>query len=308
MKKKTPKYAILITAYKEVSVTLLMETICTPEYNNLPQDLEIYLSAPDSKTRNLAKRVAIKYKIESKFHLLKDPGKGKPTALNLAMQQIDAQWLICTDGDVYLEPNSIPYLLQNIEKKNDSKIGAISARPISVDSKNNFWGYIGNLLADAAHDRRHTNAQNNKPYFVSGYLVAYRKSLLKLLVPKTLVDDAQYSMQILDQGFDIRYESKSKVCIKYPQNLKDWIGQKRRSVGGYREIQNQYPELLSQIQNRNLKSELAYLFFPLHYANNFKHFFFSLGLYPLRIYLWTIIYFDSKSKKEGLWVRIDSTK
>jgi cellulose synthase/poly-beta-1,6-N-acetylglucosamine synthase-like glycosyltransferase len=290
--------SLLITAWKEpVSVARNVQTVL-----NNKLDVEIVLVAPDLETQNAARNVFETNKFDN-FQIITDPQTGKPNAINLALEQIKSDWIICTDGDVILYPDSLPALthqIQNIEPN----YGAVSARPMSIDSKGNFWGYIGHLLADSA-DVKRSQVSN---YFVSGYLCAYNRSKMKPLPTATLVDDAQFSIQILEQSLDIKYLSQSIVGVKYPTNLKDWLIQKRRSAGGYRELKDQIKELNLQSTQRSFINELEFIFYPLHYAQNLKELVYSIGLYPLRLLLWILIFKDGIWTPKKAWERVESTK
>jgi poly-beta-1,6-N-acetyl-D-glucosamine synthase len=293
-----PSITLLITAWKEpISVARNVQTILD---NKL--DIEIIVVAPDLETQNTASKV-FEANSFTNFQIINDPQTGKPNAINLALAQINSDWIICTDGDIVLYPESIPTLINQINRQN-SNFAAISARPISIDSKDNFWGYIGHLLADSAHVKRSQSSN----YFVSGYLCAYSKSKIKPLPANTLVDDAQFSIQILSQKLDIKYAPESLVGVKYPTNLKDWLIQKRRSAGGYRELNEQIKNLNLRSTQRSFVNELSFIFYPIQYSTNIKEFCFSLGLYPLRLFLWILIFKDGIIKPSKPWERVESTK
>jgi cellulose synthase/poly-beta-1,6-N-acetylglucosamine synthase-like glycosyltransferase len=289
---------LLITAWNEpISVSRSLQTVIK---NKL--DIEIVVIAPDNETQNAARGV-FESNNYTNFKILTDPQSGKPNAINLSLEQISSDWIICTDGDIVIYPDSIPTLVHEIQKIEEI-YGAISARPISIDSKDNFWGYIGHLLADSAHVKRSKSSN----YFVSGYLCAYDKSKIKPLHANTLVDDAQFSIQILEQKLDIKYIPESIVGVKYPTNLADWLIQKRRSAGGYRELGNVIKELNLQSTQRSFWNELSFILYPIQYASNFKELVYSLGLYPLRLLLWILIFKDSIIKPSKPWERVESTK
>lgn len=293
-----PSISLLITAWNEpISVARNVQTVLNSRLN-----LEIVVVAPDLETRNAAINI---FQINgyTNFKILTDPQTGKPNAINLALEEINSDWIICTDGDIVLYQDSIITLVEQIQNMK-LNYGAVSARPISIDSKDNFWGYIGHLLADSAHVKRSQGSN----YFVSGYLCAYQKSKISTLPSSTLVDDAQFSVQILLQNLDIKYVPDSKVGVKYPTNLKDWLIQKRRSAGGYREIKDQIKSLNLQYTQRSLKNELEFILYPIRYAKSFTELIYSLGLYPLRLLLWILIFKDGIIKPKKAWGRVESTK
>jgi cellulose synthase/poly-beta-1,6-N-acetylglucosamine synthase-like glycosyltransferase len=289
---------LLITAWKEpISVARSLQTVID---NKL--DIEIVVVAPDDETQNAAKEV-FRSNSYSNYQIISDPQTGKPNAINLALDKIKADWIICTDGDIVLYPDSAPTLLKQIQNIEEC-YGTISSRPMSIDSKDNFWGYIGHLLADSAHVKR----SQSPNYFVSGYLCSYQQSKIKPLPAATLVDDAQFSIQILSQDLDIKYIPESIVGVKYPTNIHDWLIQKRRSAGGYRELQDQIKSLNLESTQRSFWNELKFIFYPLQYATNIRELIYSIGLYPLRLLLWILIFKDSFIKPNKPWERVESTK
>ena len=126
--------SIIITAYKEEkSIGKAIESII----NNNLKDYEIIVTAPDLGTLNVAKSYQ---KNNKRIILLKDNGLGKPAALNQAVKHARGDILILTDGDVYVDENSLKPLLKPFLKK---EIGAVSGNPISLDSRKNKMGFWG---------------------------------------------------------------------------------------------------------------------------------------------------------------------
>ena len=56
---------------------------------------------------------------------------------------------------------SLLYSLK-LNKKLKDKIGAVSGHPVSLENKNNFYGYVSHLLTDMADKIRKKNFINNK--------------------------------------------------------------------------------------------------------------------------------------------------
>ena len=98
--------SIIITAYKEEKT--ISRAIQSVLDNNLKIPYEILVIAPDEKTLNVAKIFAGK---NSKIKVIKDKGEGKSLALNLAISYAKGEVLVLTDGDVYIDGNSLKNLL-----------------------------------------------------------------------------------------------------------------------------------------------------------------------------------------------------
>jgi len=111
------KLSIIITSWKEpMTIGRAIDSFLKQNLNYY----EIIVIAPDKETIDVAKRYNVK--------IIKDPQKGKPTALNIAFKEAKGQFLILTDGDVYSSENSVRELLKFFKDKN---VGAVTGRPIS---------------------------------------------------------------------------------------------------------------------------------------------------------------------------------
>jgi cellulose synthase/poly-beta-1,6-N-acetylglucosamine synthase-like glycosyltransferase len=299
-------YSLIITAWKEAAtVAQNLEFVLTPENGNYLPDMEIVLVTPDDETANAAQNIIDKTGFKN-FVCIRDPHKGKPTALNMALDQVKGTILIFTDGDVLLAKDA---LQEVIKPFSNSSIACVTGRPVSSDSKNNLFGYWGHLLADVAHHKRTNIFDNGEYYFVSGYLYAMRKIEGFKFPSDILIDDAWATIKIVQLGHRIAYAPKAMVYVKYATNFSDWIRQKRRSLGGHNQLES-YKEA-TNIGNRKFSDELSYFMFPLKYSTNIKEFMYSLLLYPGRMYLWIVIWIQRKVLKrsfEKTWVRIESTK
>lgn len=285
--------SIIITAYKEEkTIGKAIQSIL----DNKLKNSEIIVIAPDKETLNVAK----KYK---KVRTIKDPGQGKPYALNLAVKSAKGDILVLTDGDVFISKDALKSLIAPFKNK---KIGAVSGNPVSLDSKKTMLGYWGYVLSNVANDLRKSSIKNNNQFFCSGYLFAIRKNLFPKLDKEILSEDGLISLNVYEKKYKIAYSEKSKVYIKYPTNFKDWIIQKKRSAGGYNQIKK-----LTGKELRSFKTESLGAFRVLKYISNFKEFIWMKLLFLARIYLWFLIYRDINLKKKShkeIWKRVESTK
>jgi cellulose synthase/poly-beta-1,6-N-acetylglucosamine synthase-like glycosyltransferase len=289
--------SIIITTYKEPkTIGKAIEAIIQQK---LPEH-EIIVVAPDTETLSVAEKYSKKYK---QIKILKDQGKGKPAALNLALKYVKGDILIFTDGDVYIEKDSIPKLLEQFK---DTKVGAVSGNVVSLDSKKTMMGYWAYVLTSVAHEIRMDNLNKNKEFFCTGYLFAIRKELFPKLPEELLSEDGYISWNVYKKGYIIKYSPDSKVYVKYPKTFKDWIIQKKRSAGGY----NQIKKITGQTV-RSFKSESSGAFKLFKYVSNLKEFFWLISLFFARLYLWVVIYVDinlKKKKQKEIWKRVETTK
>lgn len=311
--------SILITAYKEEkSIAKCVRCIGDTSYSGIQEEFEILLACPDQETLNAALSEVKILKIEDKFTHIQDPGKGKPNALNLLMDRAKGDIWVFTDGDVFFEKDAVKNLISYFQ---DPNTHLVTGRPKSADNKNSMMGYFGHLLSDAAHHKRTIDLTSNpvggslkfvkkRSFFpVSGYIYASRATQDRF-PEDCLVDDAYISYIVHNKGQKIDYAPNAIAYVKYPTNLSDYFKQKARSTGGYIQLW-QYNVVSENTKTRSFFRELEYFWFPINYAKSVKEIFWSLCLYPIRLWLWLKIYWDRKVVKKDFvktWVRIESTK
>jgi len=321
--------SIIITTNKEPkSLPQAIQSFL--DSNLLKANDEILIVGPDEESEKIAKEFQTRFPI---IKYLKDKGKGKPAALNLAFQQAKGEILILSDGDVKIKKEDLEYLITPFSTSEfhsdaqtyadetqtytdnfsvsqrqvgvsplfaEGKVGAVSGQPISTSSRNNLFGYWSHFLTFAAHQMR----LKNKNFSCSGYLFAVLKKIIDQIPENMLAEDAVITQMVRNQGYQVVYAPQAKVYIKYPNNFKDWLRQKIRSTGGYTQKESGKTRALGQEISDGIK-----LFFT--YPENLKEFFWTILLYLARIYLWLAIFWQIKIRKKTfahIWQRIESTK
>jgi len=294
--------SVIITTYKEPkTLPKAIDSILgqVPE----GKEMEIIVVGPDEQTKSVVQKFSSRY---SFVKYVQDRGEGKPVALNLAFENAKGDIIISTDGDVIVAPSAIKSLIHPFKNKD---IGATSGHPISTNKCNTVLGYWSHFLTNAAHQMR----IKKDIWPCSGYLYAFRNIIDKIPI-NALSEDGLITQMIRNKGYLIKYCPKAEVYVKYPNNFKDWFKQKIRSAGGYWQ-KFQIPNDKFQINSkkmRNFKQEILdgiKLFFK--YPKNIKEFFWTILLYLTRIYLWLVIFWKIKIRKEkfkAIWKRIESTK
>ena len=286
---------ILITAYREAAtIGRALEAI-------LPQaaGAEVIVICPDDET---AQAAAATPRVE----VLRDPGKGKPAALNAGLAHARGEIVVMTDGDVYVSAGALPALLAPFE---DSAVGAASGRPISTSPRSTMLGYWSHLLTDAgAHAERLQRDAAGQFFVCSGYLYAIRAGLVEHIPEDALAEDAVVSHLIGQQGHAIRYAPAAEVYVKYPTTYRDWLKQKVRSAGGYAQ-----PVIAhSLLRMRSFRHEArAGALRALRYAATPREMLWTLALFVARLHLWLLIFWRVRVKRQPLttlWQRVESTK
>ena len=292
--------SIIINSFKEPH--LIGKAIESILKNNIKEKYELIIAAPDKETASVIKNYAKKHK---QIKYLKDEGKGKVNALNLIFKIARGKIIILTDGDVYVSDNSIQEILNEFE---DESVGCVSGHPISTNNKNTMLGYFSHLLFDAgAHNIRKLRDGKNQFLECSGYLFAFRNGVIKEL-PTDVAEDSITPYYFWKNDYKIRYAENALVYVKNPNSLKDFIKQRKRTIGSHAKLKKYAPDFPKV---KSFFNEIRYgLIWALSYPTNLKEFIWTLLLFPIRFYTWFIYYTEHLFKREyqDKWERIESTK
>ncbi|MCA9385200.1 glycosyltransferase family 2 protein [Candidatus Dojkabacteria bacterium] len=319
---------VIITAYKEATtIKKALQAIADPSYSKWKQDLEIIQISPDEETLSAGKEYISEIQNPHLTYIqIKDPKKGKPHALNLGFKKAKGQFIVLTDGDVYLQKGALKKILTAIKNTNKA---AICGQVRSQNTRKTFMGYISHLMTAAAHHKRmielsHIHSgygtklvQKTNFFPLTGYLFVvdmdkvHQKFPNGITVPEDcLVDDAYISYILYNAGLELGYAPESMVYAKFPTHLNDYLKQKKRSTGGYLQLWK-YGVVKTETKSRSFWHELRYAWFPIQYARNLFELLWSVSFYPLRLYLWILIWWEQKIRRKDFastWVRIESTK
>jgi len=286
-------YSVIITAFREEkTIGRAIEAI-------LPQiDFstgELWVVAPDEATLKVAKGYP-------RVKIIKDEGKGKPAALNLAVSKAGGEILVLTDGDVWLGKGALGKILAAF---GDLAVGLATGQPKPINKRNSLFGFWAYCLTAAAHQIRAKRSRAGEYFDGSGYLLALRKKYWSPASPSCLAEDVFLSQEVWRKGGKLVYVPEATVFVKFPTNFSDWKKQKVRSVGGAAQKRKDLPSM------RGFKNELKEGLFLLTLPSSFKEWFWLLLLFLARLYLWLLIFWKLKLRRlpqEKIWLRTESTK
>jgi glycosyltransferase involved in cell wall biosynthesis len=161
--------SIIITTHREEET--IGRAIKAFLAQKLPREYELLVVCPDGETASV---VSGYMKLNDRIKCLRDKGKGKPIALNLALHSAVGELVMLSDGDVYVGDRAVSVLLAPFA---DPQVGAVSGRPVSISPRDTMLGYWSHLLVNAgAHHRRTLRADRGEFLECSGYLYAFRRS------------------------------------------------------------------------------------------------------------------------------------
>jgi cellulose synthase/poly-beta-1,6-N-acetylglucosamine synthase-like glycosyltransferase len=297
--------SIIITAREEPKATF--ECIRRILIQKIPEKYEVWVTCPDKPTKDVV--IIYKKKYPEIIHFLQQPpiGKGKNSMLNLLFKKVKGKIIIMTDGDVFLENNSIREIYNFFK---NPKIGAVCGRPMSLNSRKNMLGYWSHLLNYGAHKIRKKLFKEGKFLECSGYIWAIRKGIIKEM-PLDVAEDSITPYFIWKKDYKIAYAEKARAYTQFPTNIKDWINQKVRTAKAHERL-DFYMKNDKRAKVKSFSKELIYGWvWAFFFAKNPIEFFWTLLLFPFRLYVWIKYFYEIKilNRHFGeLWTRVKSTR
>lgn len=161
---------------------------------------------------------------EPKVELLSYPQRrGKPYALNLALQKISSEIIVFTDVRQELTPYSLRYLVASLSQPN---IGAVSGELVHWSTNNCIAEHIG-LYWRYEKWIRKSESRFASTIGATGALYAIHRADYSPLAEDTLLDDFEIPLQIIRQGKRVLLDSRA---IIYDELQKDATGERKRKI------------------------------------------------------------------------------
>ncbi|MBS3075833.1 glycosyltransferase [Candidatus Pacearchaeota archaeon] len=297
--------SLIVTAYEDPESTKeSIKRILTQK--NFHKKFELIAACPDKPTKKVIMEYKKKYPQIVKYVKQEECEIRKNKLMNKIIKLAQGDILIWTDGNKFLEDNAISLILKPFE---DPKVGVVGGRPTAMNSRDNLLGYWAHLLTNASDKMR--EIRYKKGYLVEhcANLLAIRKGIINE-IPLDVAEDAIISYMITEKGYKNVYVKEAKVLVMYPRNFKDWIKQKVRSIKAH-EALNKYINK-KNIKMKSFSNEIFYgIYLSLSFPKNIKEFYWTLLLYPARLYIWLRAFYEIKIKKQtysSKWSRSESTK
>lgn len=280
---------IIITSYKEPNATL--RAIKAFLNQKIKEKFRIIVVDPFPEVEKFLK----KNLKDSRIHFFLDPGEGKAYALNLVFQKYGSNnkndIFILTDGDVFVSKNTIKEILDNFK---NPKIGCITGKPVSIDSKRRRYGYWSHVVLAGIDKVRKKLSRQQHFFECSGYLFAIRKGIISDF-PLGTSEDSIIPYLFWKKGYLINYADKAEVYIKNPENWQDWINQKIRNIKAHENLNKIAPDLK---RTKSLYNEIKEgALFAIRQPENLKEFLWTLELYLARLYIYLRAFSELRKRK-----------
>ena len=151
--------------------------------------------------------------------------QGKASAINRFLSMASGDILILVSADTVPEPGALDRLVAPFKL---SHVGMTGARPVPINPPATFLGYTVNLMWDLHHA---ISLRTPK----LGELVAFRNGIKKM-PEHTAVDEACIEAMVTAAGYELCYVPEAVVRNKGPDNIKDFIRQRRRIAAGHQHL------------------------------------------------------------------------
>ncbi|OGI27072.1 MAG: hypothetical protein A2359_01665 [Candidatus Moranbacteria bacterium RIFOXYB1_FULL_43_19] len=206
---------------EEKNIARLLEALLGQELLGVEiSEIIVVASGCTDRTKKIACEVAEKNpKIKV---LVQEKREGKASAVNLWLKKAAADIMVMESADTIPEKDTIEKIVIPFE---NPEIGMAGARPVPTNDPKTFMGFATHLLWNLHH---HISLKNPK----MGELVAFRKVISEIPVD-TAVDEAEIEAAVKKNGYGIKYVPDAVVQNRGPENISDFLKQRRRIQAGH---------------------------------------------------------------------------
>ncbi|MBU1203786.1 MAG: glycosyltransferase [Nanoarchaeota archaeon] len=294
------RVCVVVSSFREPNLKRALEALKSQRGE---VNFDIVVSAADKESE----RVAKKFK---GVKVIQDAGKGKSAALNILFKRLKYDIMLFTDADVVLDENAVDNMVNAFK---NPLIGCVCGRPVAMDNRSSKFGYWAHFLYDVgAHEISRKRRYERGDFLeCSGYLFGFRKGVVDE-IPLDVAEDSYIPYIFWKHKYEIGYAENAKVFVKNPENLKDWLRQRVRTAKAHETLTEYAPDF-PRVKSffGEVKGAITNLMKIFTYPRNLKEFFWTLELFPVRLFLWLRVFWEIRFKKKhygDAWERVESTK
>jgi cellulose synthase/poly-beta-1,6-N-acetylglucosamine synthase-like glycosyltransferase/peptidoglycan/xylan/chitin deacetylase (PgdA/CDA1 family) len=222
-----PRVAVLIPAFnEELVIVRTIRSVLNSDYKNL-HIIVIDDGSPD-RTAEVAREAYAAEIAAGRVQVLSKPNGGKAAALNFALDRLTEEIYVGIDADTVIATDAISKLIPHFE---DPRIGAMAGNA-KVGNRVNLWTRWQALeyITSQNFERRALDLFHVVTV-VPGAIGAWRTAPVKAAggYPiNTVAEDADLTMNLLEQGFRVDYEDRSLAFTEAPIDAKGLMRQRFR--------------------------------------------------------------------------------
>ncbi len=243
-----PKVSIIVPAFNEaIHVVRNVQNLLKCDYPYF--EIVFVDDGSNDKTYSLVKEA---FQNNSMIRVFTKPNGGKSSALNFGIEKSQGKILVCIDADTQLQKDAVSQLISSFTEE---RIAAVAGN-VKAGNEVNFiskWQSI-EYITSQNFDRRAFDLMNAITV-IPGAIGAFRKdALLKAggFSSDTLAEDCDLTIQLLRQGYKIKYNDKAIAFTEVPETIKMFIKQRFRWSFGIMQNMWKHRDTLFNHKYKNL--------------------------------------------------------
>jgi cellulose synthase/poly-beta-1,6-N-acetylglucosamine synthase-like glycosyltransferase len=238
--------SIGVFAYnEEKNISKVLDALLEQELESVTiKEIIVVASGCTDSTEEIVTAYEQRYDLIRLLH--EDRRAGKSSSINHFISEAKSEILVIESGDTIPAKDTVEKIVSVF---NDKKTGMSGGRPIPENNPASLVGYAVQLLWRMHHEMALVEPK-------LGEMVAFRK-VFKGIPPESAVDEASIEALITQNGLKTRYIPGALIYNKGPENIKDFVKQRRRIETGHLWLKHQQNYAVSS-QNKSLLLKIAW--------------------------------------------------
>ncbi len=164
--------------------------------------------------------------------------EGKTAAINVFLANARTGICVLESGDTLPHEDAVEHLVRMFR---DPSVGMTGAHKIPVNTPDHLVGLFTHLRLRLEH-------QLCLEIPRLGEMIAFRK-VFDRIPPDVAMDEAFVEALVVQRGMQVRYAPDAVVYNTGPDNIQDFVRQRRRNHAGHLYLKSKYGYAVSSIQN-----------------------------------------------------------
>jgi peptidoglycan-N-acetylglucosamine deacetylase len=222
-----PRIAVLVPAYNEEKVIVrTIRSVLNSDYPNLR--VIVIDDGSSDRTFEEAREAYPEDIAQGKLDVIRKPNAGKAEALNFAIQTLKEEFYVGIDADTVIATDAVSKLVPHFI---DPEVGAVAGNA-KVGNRVNLWTRWQALeyITSQNFERRALDLFNCVTV-VPGAIGAWRTAAVLAggcYPVNTVAEDADLTMNLLEQGYKVIYEDRALAFTEAPINANGLMRQRFR--------------------------------------------------------------------------------
>jgi cellulose synthase/poly-beta-1,6-N-acetylglucosamine synthase-like glycosyltransferase len=230
--------SIGVTAYnEEQNIGHLMEALVEQHLHRVEiAEIIVVASACTDRTIPIVQQYMAR---DPRVKLIEQPKReGKTSAVNLFLAEAQSDICVLESGDTIPHEYAVEHLVRMFD---DPAVGMVGAQKMAVNTPEHIVGLLSHLRLRMEHELCLEIPR-------LGEMIAFRK-LFDHIPSDVAMDEAFVEAIVVKWGMSVRYAPDAIVYNTGPDNIGDFVRQRRRNHAGHLYLKHKYGYAVSSIQN-----------------------------------------------------------